>query len=83
MRRMAAENKSNAIIKRNDDKGLYLLHEMKKYFDPVSVGELLQASKCLLFEIARQKIKKTNREITLEYLEVDVELKAPDPRLYY
>ncbi len=83
MRRMAAENKSNAIIKRNDDKGLYLLHEMKKYFDPVSVGELLQASKCLLFEIARQKIKKTNREITPEYLEVDVELKAPDPRLYY
>ena len=83
MRRMAAENRNNAIITRKDNKGLYILHDMKKYFDPESVGELLQTTKCLLFKIARQKVTKTNRKILPEYLEVDVELKAPDPKLYY
>lgn len=83
MRRMAAEKRNNAIITRRDDKGLYILHDMKKYFDPESVGQLLQTTKCLLFEIARQKVRQSKREILPEYLEVDVELKAPDPKLYY
>jgi hypothetical protein len=76
LRRMAVEKKDNAIVMRDNGDGLYVFHELKDRFDPVSTGYLLENTKKVLIGLAGQKCNARS-EITPNYLEVDVEVERP------